>query len=82
MRRPQGNLALARRRVLELIDRFRRRRFHVSLTFEGLFFCVVTLVVALAAINTSAQLLFLVFAMMCSLLVLSALAAQTTKEGE
>ncbi len=45
------------------------------LTAEGVVFIVVTLMIGLAAMNTSAQLLFLVFAMMCSFWMLSAILA-------
>jgi uncharacterized protein (DUF58 family) len=48
---------------------------------EGWIFVVVTLAIGLAALNTSTQLLFLVFAMMCAFWTLSAVMATISLRG-
>jgi uncharacterized protein (DUF58 family) len=48
-----------------------RSRWSYRLPGEGLFFIVVTLLIGLAALNTGAQLLYLVFGMLCAFWVLS-----------
>lgn len=52
-----------------------------TVTREGWAFVVVTLLIGLAALNTSAQLLFLVFALMCSFWTLSAVLATSSLRG-
>ncbi len=52
-----------------------------TVTREGWLFVVVTLAIGLAALNTAAQLLFLVFALMCSFWTLSAVLATASMRG-
>lgn len=59
------------------MERSRRRKRHLSLTLEGLLFITVTMLVGFAAMNTAAQLLYLMFALMCAFLILSALLASS-----
>lgn len=54
------------------------RRFRFQITLEGILFVVVTLAIGLAAMNTNAQLLFLLFSMMCAFWVLSAIMATSS----
>lgn len=63
-------LAIARR----LRAHFRQKR-SLRLPLDGLVFIVVTFAIGVAAMNTAAQLLFLVFSMMCAFWMLSAIAA-------
>lgn len=50
-------------------------------TLEGGLFVAVTLLIGIAAINTAAQLLYLLFSLMCAFLVLSAILATNTLRG-
>ena len=58
-----------------------RRRVSHTLTLEGLVFVVLLACIGFAAINTGANLLYLVFAMMAALMVVSALASWLTLRG-
>ncbi|MBI1290351.1 DUF58 domain-containing protein [bacterium] len=67
-----------------LVERVRRalsRRFALSLTLEG--YCLVgaMMLIGLAALNTAAPLLYLMFSMMCAFFILSALLATNTIRG-
>lgn len=54
---------------------FRRSHSNFVVPMEGWIFVAVTLAIGLAAINTSTQLLFLIFSMMCAFWILSAILA-------
>ena len=64
-----------RQRVQEFVHTRRSYRFPA----EGIAFVFITLTIGLAAMNTAAQLLFLVFAMMCSFWMLSAVLATASR---
>lgn len=72
--------ALRQRLRSRLAALFATRRTY-GVTRDGWAFVVVTLLIGLAALNTSAQLLFLVFALMCSFWTLSALLATHSLRG-
>lgn len=65
-------------RLREAWKRMNTRRFSLHLTIEG--WCLVTamILIGLAALNTGAPLLYLMFSMLCSFFVLSALLATNT----
>lgn len=70
--------------VQTVVDRVKRalgRKFALRLTLEG--YCLVgaMLLIGLAALNTGAPLLYLMFSMMCSFFILSALLATNTIRG-
>jgi uncharacterized protein (DUF58 family) len=54
---------------------------HIRPTLEGVVFILVTLVVGFAAMNTAAQLLYIMFSLMCGFLVLSAISANANYRG-
>lgn len=54
---------------------------HIRPTLEGVLFILVTLVVGFAAMNTAAQLLYIMFSLMCGFLVLSAISANANYRG-
>jgi len=54
---------------------------HLRPTLEGVVFILVTLVVGFAAMNTAAQLLYIMFSLMCGFLVLSAISANANYRG-
>ncbi len=56
----------------------REQAFRFRITAEGIVFVIVTLAIGIAAMNTGAQLLFLVFSMMCAFWVISALLADAS----
>jgi uncharacterized protein (DUF58 family) len=58
-----------------------RRRPGLRTTTEGKFFIVVTFLIGFAAYNTATNLLYLIFSMLLSLLVVSALMSQSTLRG-
>ncbi|CAN5176111.1 hypothetical protein BH09SUM1_BH09SUM1_32290 [soil metagenome] len=60
------------------LRRFFSGRFHMRLTAEGYCLVVAMLLIGLAALNTAAPLLYMMFAMMCSFFILSALLATNT----
>jgi uncharacterized protein (DUF58 family) len=67
-----------------IADRLRltfRRSFALRLTVEGYFLVGAMLLIGLAALNTGAPLLYLMFSMMCSFFVLSAILATNTIRG-
>lgn len=80
---------MPRRLPRRLIERLRRRlrrpavrsRRSYRLPMEGLVFVGVTLLIGLAAVNTGAQLLYLVFGMMCAFWILSDILATTSMRG-
>ncbi|MEQ8822535.1 MAG: DUF58 domain-containing protein [Sumerlaeia bacterium] len=74
-------LKAAPRKILAFAASLIHKRRYISIPMEGIIFVIVTLLIGLAAMNTSAQLLFLVFSMMCSFWILSALLATTTMRG-
>jgi uncharacterized protein (DUF58 family) len=55
-----------------------RSQSNFVVPMEGWIFVAVTLAIGLAAINTSTQLLFLIFSMMCAFWILSAILATTS----
>src|SRR6187399_202546 len=57
------------------------RRFRLHLTLEGWTLVILMMLIGLAALNTSAPLLYLMFSMLCSFFVLSALLATNTIRG-
>lgn len=57
------------------------RRRHRRITLEGIMFIVLTLVIGLAALNTGANLLYLVLSMMLCLLLLSGVVSSLTLVG-
>ena len=57
------------------------RRFSLHLTLEGWLLVTTMLLIGLAALNTAAPLLYLMFAMMCAFFVISALLATNTMRG-
>ncbi|MDX9976176.1 MAG: DUF58 domain-containing protein [FCB group bacterium] len=58
-----------------------KRRFSLHLTIEGWLLVATMLLIGLAALNTAAPLLYLMFSMMCSFFILSALLASNTIRG-
>ncbi len=77
--------ALATRQFRLQVNRLRRslsealkRRFALRLTMEGWCLVVTMLLIGLAALNTAAPLLYLMFSMMCAFFVLSAMLATNT----
>ncbi|MDX1972036.1 MAG: hypothetical protein SFY68_05835, partial [Candidatus Sumerlaeia bacterium] len=62
----------------ELQRTIQEQSFRFRITLEGILFVVVTLAIGLAAMNTGAQLLFLVFSMMCAFWVFSAILADAS----
>ncbi len=63
-----------------LVPRFMQRR-HRRITFEGVMFVVLTMVIGLAALNTGANLLYLILSMMLCLLILSGIISSLTLMG-
>lgn len=61
--------------------KFLRREYTLSLTMEGWALVVTMSLIGLAALNTAAPLLYLLFSMMCAFFVLSALLASNTIRG-
>jgi uncharacterized protein (DUF58 family) len=72
-------------RVLRLLEQLvresLRRRFSLYLTVEGWVLVAAMMLIGLAALNTAAPLLYLMFSMLCSFFVLSALLANNTIRG-
>lgn len=68
-------------RIKLAVSGFSKRRFSLHLTVEGWCLVVTMLLIGLAALNTAAPLLYLLFSMMCSFFVLSALLASNTIRG-
>ena len=61
--------------------KYLRREYTLSLTMEGWALVVTMSLIGLAALNTAAPLLYLLFSMMCAFFVLSALLASNTIRG-
>lgn len=66
------------RKIREIRAAFKEQAFRFRITLEGILFVIVTLAIGIAAMNTGAQLLFLVFSMMCAFWVLSAILADAS----
>lgn len=63
------------------VGRYRSQHFSLRLTVEGWCMVAAMLLIGMAALNTGAPLLYLVFSMMCSFFILSALLAANTMRG-
>lgn len=82
MRKSAADLAGAVRRIgAVLLDALLRGPRYIRPTLEGIAFIVFTLMVGFAAMNTAAQLLYVMFALMCGFLVLSAVIANRNFRG-
>lgn len=68
----------AARRIFRRIGGAMFGRFSLSLTIEGYCLVAAMLLIGLAALNTAAPLLYMMFSMMCAFFVLSALLATNT----
>lgn len=67
--------------LIESIRRSLARRFSLRLTIEGYCLVIAMMLIGLAALNTAAPLLYLMFALLSSFFVLSALLATNTIRG-
>ncbi len=76
-----SKLKWSAKRVRDYYRELLATRRTYTVTREGWLFVVVTLVIGLAALNTAAQLLFLIFALMCSFWTLSAVLATASMRG-
>lgn len=65
-------------RLRRAVSKSFQRRFALHLTIEGWCLVATMLLIGLAALNTAAPLLYLMFSMMCSFFILSALLATNT----
>lgn len=66
------------RKIRAIRAALKEQAFRFRITLEGIVFVVVTLAIGIAAMNTGAQLLFLVFSMMCAFWVVSAILADAS----
>ncbi|MCX7766841.1 MAG: hypothetical protein N2246_09090, partial [Candidatus Sumerlaeia bacterium] len=71
------NIKQLKKSLERIIPAFLRRR-HRRITIEGLMFIVLTMVIGLAALNTGANLLYLILSMMLCLLLLSGIISTLT----
>lgn len=74
------NIKQLKKFLERIVPAFLRRR-HRRITLEGLMFIVLTMVIGLAALNTGANLLYLILSMMLCLLLLSGVISTLTLVG-
>jgi uncharacterized protein (DUF58 family) len=68
-------------RLKERVVPFVIRRRHRKMTLEGMMFVLLTVIIGLAALNTGANLMYLVLSMMLCLLILSGVISSLTLTG-
>lgn len=72
------SLSVIRKTIQKILAEIEERRFRFRVTLEGAFYIFFMLAIGLSALNTGTQLLFLLFAIMCAFMILSAVMAASS----